>query len=206
MNLRELLLLGLLGWTAIGIIGTVVSLFRRQRTKALYGLAWIVGVWLVYLAALIGVSLWQRQRVVAIGQPQCYDEMCFTVTGVSDVPGLLAQDQRRLLRVSIEIKNKGHKPESEGLIKAYLIDAQGRLWGEQPGLSGVRLTVKVPPGQSVISQPVFAISENATGLELVFTHGHWQAGVLVIGSSDSLLHKPTVVPLTPITNRPSVKE
>lgn len=196
MNLRELLLLALLGWTAIGIIGTAVSLFRRERAKALYGLAWIVGVWLVYLAVLLAFSLRQKQRIVAIGQPQCYDEMCFTVTGVSDVPGLLAQDQRRLLRVSIEITNKGHKPEGEGLIQAYLIDAQGRLWGEQPGLSGVRLTVKVPPGQSVISQPVFAISQNSTGLKLIFTHGHWQPGVLVIGNSDSLLHKRTVVPLT----------
>lgn len=195
MNLRELLLLGVAGWTAIGLLGTAVSLFRRERTKALYGLVWIVGVWVVYLAALIGVSVRQKQRIVPIGQPQCYDEMCFTVAGVSDVPGLSAQDSRRLLRVSIEITNKGHKSESEGLIQAYLVDAQGRLWGEQPGLSGVRLTVTVPPGKSVISEPVFAISEDATGLKLVFTHGHWQPGVLVIGGSDSLLHKRTVVPL-----------
>lgn len=195
MNLRELLLLGLFGWTAIGIAGTAVSLFRHERTKALSGFKWIIGVWAVYLAILLTVSLRQKQRVVAIGQPQCYDEMCFTVTGVSDVPGLLAQDRRRLLQVSIEITNNGHKPESEGLIQAYLIDAQGRLWGELPGLSGVRLTVKVPPGKSVVSEPVFAVSQSATGLKLVFTHGHWQPGILVIGNSDSLLHKRTVVPL-----------
>lgn len=195
MNLRELLLLGMAGWTAIGIVGTIVSLARRKRAKALYGLAWIVCVWIVYLAVLLGVSLKQKQRVVAIGQPQCFDEMCFTVTDVSDIPGLPTQDRRRLLRVSVAIANKGHKPESEGLIQAYLIDAQDRLWGELPGLSGVRLTVKVSPGQTVVSEPVFAVSEDATGLKLVFTHGHWQPGVLVIGGSDSLLHKRTVVPL-----------
>lgn len=195
MNLRELLLIGLAGWTAIGIIGTLISLLRRELKRALSGLAWIILIWAAYLAALLGVSLHQKQRVIAIGQPQCYDEMCFTVTGVSTVPGLPAQDQRRLLRVSIAITNRGHKPESEALIQAYLIDDQGHLWGEEPGLSGVRLTVKVPPGQSVVSQPVFAISESATGLKLVFTHGHWQPGVLVIGNSDSLLHKRTVVPL-----------
>lgn len=195
MNLRELLLLGLAGWTAIGMAGTIVSLARRERRKALYGLAWIAGVWVVYLAVLLGVSLKQKQRVVAIGQPQCFDEMCFTVTEVSDVSGLPAQDRRQLLRVSVEITNKGHKPESEGLIQAYLVDAQGRLWGELPGLSGVRLTVKVPPEQTVASEPVFAVPEDATELKLVFTHGHWQPGVLVIGDSDSLLHKRTVVPL-----------
>ncbi|GGA75226.1 hypothetical protein GCM10011507_28250 [Edaphobacter acidisoli] len=194
MNLHELLLLGLAGWTAIGLIGTIVSFARRERAKALYGLKWLVAIWVVYLAVLLGVSHWQKQRVVAIGQPQCFDEMCFTVTGVTGMTGL-PQDQRHLLRVSIEITNRGHKPESEALIQAYLIDSEGRLWGESPGLSGVRLTVKVPPGQTVVSEPVFAVSEDATGLKLVFTHGHWQPGALVIGDSDSLMHKRTVVPL-----------
>lgn len=195
MNLRELLLLGLVGWTAIGAVGTVISLVRRERAKAVQGLAWIAIVWLAYLAVLITVSLRQKQRVVEIGQPRCFDEMCFTVTSVGEVEGRVAEDTQRLVRVSIEITNKGHKPESEGLIEAYLADAQGRMWGESPGLSGVRLTVKVPGGASVVSEPVFAVAGNATGLKLVFTHGHWQPGVLVIGSSDSLLHQRTVVPL-----------
>ena len=195
MNLRELLLVGLAGWTAIGVIGITISLARRERRKAAYGLAWIVGVWVVYLAVLLTVSLRQTQRVVALGQPQCFDEMCFTVIGVSELEGLPAQDRRRLVRVSVRIANRGHKPQSEELIQAYLIDHEGRLWGESPGLSGVRLTTRVPAGQSVLSEPVFAVSEDATGLKLVFTHGHRQPGVLVIGDSDSLLHQRTVVPL-----------
>lgn len=195
MNLRELLLAGLAGWTAIGIVGTAISLVRRERRRAVRGLAWIAGVWVVYMGVLLTVSLKQRQRVVAFGQPQCFDEMCFTVVGVSEIEGLPAQDGRRLVRVTVRIANRGHKPESEDLIQAYLIDHEGRLWGESPGLSGVRLTTRVPAGQSVLSEPVFAVSEDATGLKLVFTRGHRQPGVLVIGDSDSLLHQRTVVPL-----------
>ncbi|HEU5339648.1 hypothetical protein [Edaphobacter sp.] len=195
MNLRELLLAGLAGWTAIGIVGTAISLVRRERRRAVRGLAWIAGVWVVYMGVLLTVSLRQRQRVVAFGQPQCFDEMCFTVVGVSEIEGLPAQDGRRLVRVTVRIANRGHKPESEDLIQAYLIDREGRLWGESPGLSGVRLTTRVPAGQSVLSEPVFAVSEDATGLKLVFTRGHRQPGVLVIGDSDSLLHRRTVVPL-----------
>ena len=195
MNLRELLLAGLAGWTAIGIVGTAISLVRRERRRAVRGLAWIAGVWVVYMGVLLTVSLKQRQRVVAFGQPQCFDEMCFTVVGVSEIEGLPAQDGRRLVRVTVRIANRGHKPESEDLIQAYLIDREGRLWGESPGLSGVRLTTRVPAGQSVLSEPVFAVSEDATGLKLVFTRGHRQPGVLVIGDSDSLLHQRTVVPL-----------
>jgi hypothetical protein len=46
-----------------------------------------------------------------------------------------------------------------------------------------------------VSQPVFDVGADASGLGLVFTHGQRQPGVLVIGDSDSLLHRRTVVPL-----------
>ena len=47
----------------------------------------------------------------------------------------------------------------------------------------------------MVSQPVFAVAADATGLGLVFTHGRWQPGRLVIGDSDSLLHRRTAVKL-----------
>lgn len=195
MNFQELLLLALLGWTAIGVVGTAVSLARRERAKAVRGATWIVGVWAVYLGVLIAVSLLQKQRVMAMGQEQCYDEMCFTVMGADEMPGFPGHEARRLIRVSVRVSNRGHKAESEGLIRAYLVDARGRLWRESPGLSGVRLTTRVAAGSSIVSEPVFDVARNASGLELVFTHGQRQPGVLVIGGSDSLLHRRTVVPL-----------
>jgi len=39
------------------------------------------------------------------------------------------------------------------------------------------------------------VAGDATGLRLVLTHGWKQPGVLVIGDSDSLLHRKTVVEL-----------
>jgi hypothetical protein len=149
----------------------------------------------VYLCVVIGVSLLQQRRVVAIGEPQCFDEMCFAVTRVEEVPGFLIRDGRRLLRVSVQVKNKGRKAQSEGLIRAYLQDAQGRRWEESPGVNGVGLTARVSGGDSVVSEPVFKVAGDASGLGLVLTHGRWQPGVLVIGDSDSLLHKRTVVAL-----------
>src|ERR1700679_1591872 len=89
MNLRELLLWGVAGWTAVGALGVSVSLARREREKALRGIAWIAGVWIVYVTALVAVSLGQRQRVVAMGQEQCFGDMCFAVIGVDEVPVFL---------------------------------------------------------------------------------------------------------------------
>jgi hypothetical protein len=195
MRATELLLLGLVGWTGIGVLGVGVSLRRGERERVRQGIAWLAGAWVVYLCVLVGVSLSQRQRVVAMGEPQCFDEMCFTVTGVEEVPGFLIRDGRRLVRVSVRVTNRGRKAESEGLIRAYLADGQGRRWEESAGVNGVGLTARVAGGNSVTSEPVFKVAGDATGLGLVFTHGRWQPGVLVIGDSDSLLHRRTVVGL-----------
>ncbi len=202
MGFRELLLLALVGWTVVGALGVTVSLVRArrgfpgEREKGLRHLGWIVAVWVVYLAVLVGVSLGQRQKVVAIGQEQCFDEMCFAVTRVEELPGFLIRDGSRLVRVSVRVTNKGRgRTQSESLIRAYLVDGQGRRWTESTGVGGVPLTAKVAAGDSVVSEPVFKVAKDAMGLRLVFTHGRWQPGVLVIGDSDSLLHRKTVVDL-----------
>jgi hypothetical protein len=195
MRATELLMFGLAGWTAIGVIGVGVSLARGERERVRRGVGWLVGVWVVYLCVVVGVSLRQPQRVVAMGEPQCFDEMCFTVTGVEELPDFLNRDGRRLVRVSVRVTNHGRKTQGEGLIWAYLVDAQGRQWKQSPGLNGVELAVRVAGGGSVMSEPVFRVAANATGLRLVLTRGQRQPGVLVIGDSDSLLHKKTVVEL-----------
>jgi hypothetical protein len=46
-----------------------------------------------------------------------------------------------------------------------------------------------------MSEPVFKVAGDANRLGLVLTHGWRQPGVLVIGDSDSLLHRRTVVEL-----------
>ncbi len=199
MTFRELLMLAVVGWTGIGILGVCLSLKRGERARAGYGARWIAGVWVVYLTVLVGVSLSQRQRVVPLGQDQCYDDMCFAVMRVEQLPVYAGRGQvddgSQLLRLSVRVTNHGRKPQSEGLIRAYLVDGQGREWTPLPGLAGVRLTAKVAGRDVVISQPVFKVAANASGLRLIFTHGHWQPRVLMIGDSDSWWHKRTVVAL-----------
>src|SRR5882757_4869151 len=195
MKATELLLLGLVGWTAIGVIGVGVSLSRGERQRVRQGLAWLAAVWVVYLCVVIGVSLGQGQRVVAVGEPQCFDEICFRVIRVEEVPGFLIRDGRRLFRVSVQVTNKGRKAQRDELIRAYLVDGQGRRWEMSPGVNGVELTARVAGGGSAVSEPVFKVAADASGFGLVLTHGRWQPGVLVIGDSDSLWHRKTVVDL-----------
>jgi hypothetical protein len=195
MTLTELLLLGVLGWSALGVVGVAVALRLGQRGQARRNALWLVGVWVVYGAVLGGTSLLQRQRVVAMGADRCFDEMCFAVLGVDAVPAAASGEAGRVVRVRVRVRNRGHKPEAEGSIRVYLRDAQGRRWEPVPGLSGNRLTRRVAGGAEMLSEPVFEVARDASGLELVFTHGFWQPGTLVIGDSDSLGHRRTVVEL-----------
>ena len=195
MKLAEWLLVGVAGWSGIGVIGVALSWHRGDRQKLWQSVAWLLGVWTLYACVLLMVSLTQKQRVVVMGEPQCFSAMCFTVTEVEEVPGFLIHDGQRLLRVSVQVTNRARAARSEGLIKAYLIDAQGRRWIESKGVSGVGLNTRVGGGNTILSEPVFKIAGDATGLRLVFTHGWKQPGVLVIGDSESLLHRRTVVDL-----------
>lgn len=194
MNFWQLVLLVLVGWTAVGAGGVAVSVARRERPKAVRHSLWIAAIWTLYIVTLLSVSLTRPQKVVPIGHDQCFDKMCFAVTQVQELPEYLIQDGSRLVRVSMRISNHSKKKmQSERLIQAYLVDRQGRRWAESTAVSGVRLTARVAAGDSVISQPVFKVAKDATGLGLILTHGQRQPGVLVIDDSDSLFHKRTVV-------------
>jgi len=198
MRVTELLLVGLLLWTLLGAGGTAVWAVRGDRNRARRGVLWIGGVWAVYLLVLVAVSVRQQGEQMTVSQEQCFGEMCFAVTGADEIEGFLArgQERARLIRLKVRVTNRGRgRPQGESLVRASLVDGQGRKWEEVRGLSGVRLTTMVAAGNSVVSEPVFRVSKDATRLGLVLTHGRWQPGVLVIGDPDSWMHRPTVMRL-----------
>jgi hypothetical protein len=192
----NLLLVALVAWTVMGAIGISISLFLGERAKALKHLGWVFVIWAGYLAVVMGASLMQPQRIVAMGRDQCFGDMCFAVTGVEEVPGFLIHDGSRLVRVSVRVSNRGRSgSRSDGQVQAFLLDSHGRRWDESTAISSVPLTTVVPAGSSVASEPVFKVARDASGLALVLTHGRWQRGTLIIGGPESLLHRRTIVPL-----------
>jgi hypothetical protein len=176
-------------------VGSILSIARGKRAEALRNSAWVAVVGGGYLLTLLAVSTLQKQRVVAIGEDQCFSTMCFRVTGVDEVPGLVAGSADRVVRVRIAVANHGQSAVEDEAIRAYLLDSRGRQWFALPGLSGNRLTSRVSGRSEIISQPMFRVAEDATGLGLVLTHGSWQPRQFIVGDSDSLAHRPTVVAL-----------
>jgi hypothetical protein len=153
-------------------------------------------MWLLYVVILLGVSLTSKRREVAEGKEECFHEICLKVEKTDVMPGYLARNGERVVRVTVRMTNRSAVMSHRNAeLSAYLLDAQGRRWREVPGLEGVRLTTTMPPGASVMSQPVFVVSKDATDLSLVLTRGWSLPGLLVIGDPDSLMHAPVAVPL-----------
>lgn len=195
MKLTEFLLYGVAGWCAIGGAGVAISLVRGHRTEALkhvFSLAIVAGI---YLLVLLGVSVVQKKKVISIGQDQCFDEMCFAVVGVDEVPGVVAGDDSRVVRVAIRVTNHSRSAKAESQIEAYLLDSRGMVSKPLQGLSGNRLNARVAGGSQMLSQPMFRVTKDSAGLGLVFTHGPWQRRRLTIGDSDSIGHPQTIVML-----------
>lgn len=194
----QLVLLILTGWTLVGILGVALSFMQHERKKARHHLGWIAGVWLLYIAVLLTISLTSRSRSVPQGQDQCFNTLCFAVIKTEKIPGYLEGNDQRLLRVSIRITNHSRdKKKSDKRLQVYLVDAQNRRWDEIAGLEGVPLSTAVLPGNSILSEPVFRIAGDATGLRLILTHGHGLPYAFLLGDRDSLLHPAVSVPLEP---------
>ncbi len=198
MRPAELLLWGLIGWTTIGLAGSLLSGVRRgDWRKARRGFLWILAVWAAYLIVLVSVSRFSAQKVLPLRQAQCFGHLCFAVEGVEQLTTFAGRGQHgdRLLRVRIRVSNRGNGPEQDGAIRAYLLDSHGGRWLAVRGLTGVPLESAVPAAGELLSEPVFSVPERVGPVRLVLTHGQWQPGALVLGDGDSLLHRPITMDL-----------
>ncbi len=196
-------------WSALGVLGLLLALVRRERRRTRRGLIALALVWGVYLLMLVTVSLTQPGRVAAPGVSQCFDQMCFSVAGVEEVAGFSARglERERLVRVAVRIVNRDHlRAERESGLRSYLVDRAGQRWSEIMGLSGVRSSVLVSAGGSTVSEPVFTVPRDATGLGLVLHHGRFASRLLIIGDPESWLHRPEVMLLPPPSTAASFSE
>jgi hypothetical protein len=188
----RLLLYALLGWTALGAIGVTISFRRGERFQGRRNLAWIAAIWLIYMGAVLAVSLAAKPRVLPPGKDYCFDSLCFSVIRTETVPGYLATRGERMVKVYVRIANHSNQRNpGDRHLKLYLVDSAGRRWDEAPGLEGVPLSTPVGPRQTILSAPVFKVAHDSEGLRLVLSHDHSLPYLMLLGDTGSILHGPT---------------
>jgi hypothetical protein len=162
-----------------------------------------------YAAVLVAVSLTSRQKILRMGEKQCFDEWCISVERAARQPQVgkppaVAHARGIFCVVTVRVSNAARrKAQRETDVGVCLIDREGHRYDPSPqgqlaldatGTGGLDLTTKMPPGGSYERTLVFDLPKETADLGLVVIHGLFP-GALIIGDSQSFLHPPTVVRL-----------
>lgn len=197
---------------AFGIGVAVIARLLRGQTPSVGRLAVLAGAWAVlYLAALLAVSLGSREQVLGWGADKkfcgfyldCHAQIAVTGVEVLDTLGGVRADGRFhvvTLRIGSDaraVAMRLHNPRltvTDETGGRYPRSARG-----EAALAATRgplpaLTDEVGPGRSYTAAVVFDLPPDACDPRLAVTEGWWADRLvefLLIGDEDSFLHART---------------
>jgi hypothetical protein len=205
MTIFDLLLLLTVSAAAVALPRGAYLLARgrwRAARRTVLGLGAVLGL---YAATLVMVSLVSPQRVMGLHQDRCFDDWCLSVERVAHLRAIGAVAARgKFYLVTVQVSSRAKGIVQRALdAQVYLLDARGQRYDPAPapqraldaaGAGGQPLDTELPPGGSFTRTVAFDLPPHARRVSLVVAHGLFPA-VLVIGDPQSLLHRPTIVPL-----------
>ena len=201
----------------LAVSGTLLALtaggyflVRRQGRQARCVLLTLASVLLVYAVMLVSVSLVSPQQVLAMHQDRCFDDWCLSVERVAQQPTIgsaptLVHASGVFDLVTVRVSSRARAASQRALdVQVFLLDARDQRYDpdqasqrvlDTDGQGGQPLASLLAPGGSFTRTIVFDVPKGAAHLALVVTHGLFP-DVLIIGSDQSFLHKPTIIQLT----------
>ncbi len=177
--------IALLAWAIVGAA-------RKRRAiavRALRRLGILLGI---YFGALVAASLLTPQEVLLVGEDRCWDDWCMAVSEVRQSHG----KGRILYEVTLRISSRARRRAQRGRYTyVQLIDSHGRHYDPQPAPNVIPFDVLLKPGESRTTLRTFDLPSDARDPVLSMSHGGSFPSMIIIGDSQSLFHKPTVVQL-----------
>lgn len=200
----------------LAVLGSVLTLFtlffftiRRQWRQAGRLALALFSLIVIYAVVLVSVSLLSPQHVLTMHQNRCFDDWCISVERVVQQPAVgaastIATAHGEFYLITVQVSSQARGISQRALdVQLYLLDAKGQridpsATGQQAldaaGQGGQSLSNELAPGGSFTHTVVFDLPKNSSHLALVVTHGLFPE-MLVIGSEQSFLHKPTIFEL-----------
>jgi hypothetical protein len=146
-----------------------------------------------YVAIGVAASFLTPQRVLAVGEPWCFDDWCLTVESVAASPAMAGLSYDVDLRISSRARRVSQRALGAWI---YLLDGHGRRYAPEAKGFTVPLDTLLGPGESATTSRSFHVPEGVRPVGLVTGHGGPYCGpmsLLVIGAGGCLFHKPTMV-------------
>ena len=201
-------ILAVLG-SLLALIAVGYFLVRRQWRRAKRVLLGLASFLVIYAVVLVSVALLSPQQVLAMHQDRCFDDWCLSVEQVVQQPtigstSMLVHAHGVFDLVTVRVSSRARGISQRVLdAQVSVLDTQGQRYDPDPagqqvldasGQGGLPLDSELAPFGSFTHTVVFDVSKSASPLTLVVTHGLFP-DVLIIGSDQSFLHKPTIIQL-----------
>ena len=187
MTIFEPLFLLCLLATVATLVAAAVWAIGGNRARACASLGKLGICAAVYVAALLAVGAASPRKIYRIGDTQCFDDWCITVTGA-------ARTATRTVEVSLRLSSRAkRRPMGEKGTVGYLVDAEGRRYDPVPDSVTVPFDTMLQPGQSVIATRRFDVPADAR--ELDFVYAHLGASFSPVIGENELFHGPPRVRL-----------
>lgn len=192
MSLFDLLFLVVFFATIFALVLAVWAALRGRRARA-GALLRRIGIFVaLYLGVVILVSLLSPRRVVQVGEDQCWDDWCLTITNVQRTP---IENGSRYV-VTIRLFSRARRAAQRGRgTQVYLMDDRGRRYDPIPEPDAIPFDILLQPQEAVRTTRVFELPSDAADPVLVASHGEGFPGWFIIGDSASLFHQRPVVRL-----------
>jgi hypothetical protein len=192
MKLFDLLFI-LLFFTTVGTLFTAALAALRGQSGTAGRILFRLGIGaVIYLAVVIVTSLILPRRVLIVGDPECNDDWCISLSGFHRVP----QGNQVAYNVDLRVFSRARRvSQREKNIAVYLTDRSGRRYDPVADPNATPFSVLLSPGDSVSISRTFLLSVGAADVGAVLTHeGGFPIGWLIIGY-DTWFRKPPIVRL-----------
>ncbi len=178
--------------TVVTLVTAGFAALRGELPRALRILRRLSIAATFYFAVVLIVAFAAVPPVHQIGETQCFDDWCITVTDANKTTAGASQTWTVGLRISSRAKRVQQRELGAAV---HLIDSQGRKFYPVAAAADVPLDVQVGPGESADATRRFELPADASGVRLVYNHeGGFPIGDFIIGENQ-LFHDATVIRL-----------
>ncbi len=200
MTIFDLLLLLVFLTCAAALVSAGWNALRGRGPAAVRTLQRLGAFLLAYLGIVIVVALASPRRIIPAGTNQCADDWCIAVLRSERWPSKSA----KWLAVTLRVSSRALRvPQSAPDARVYLLDSDGHAYEpdapaqaayERANGPAIPFSVRLQPGEAILTTRVFETPRPVDNLRLRLVHGGWPE-LFVIGDSNSLFHKRTVMRL-----------
>jgi hypothetical protein len=179
--------------TVVALATAAFQRIRGQRRNSFRILGVSAASLILYFAICCASTLLTPRRILALHEPQCFDDWCVALDGFAEMHSGSVNNYDATIRIFTQAKRVAQREKN---VAFYLEDDAGHRYAPRPDVSPAPSDVLLQPGQSETITRAYQVPANISVAGFVVTHeSGFSIGWFIIGENQSLFHKEPITRL-----------